>query len=691
MKKKPVAKIVYIIVIVAVLGLLYFMVSQNWQDQKELSSKEELYQKIESGEIYGIALFSNGNVILAAKNKTNFDKIDTAYDYYVRFSGTDDAIAEVEELAKKYASQEGGNKLKAQLKFLPKPEPSFLEEMLPYIVMLAIGGLIIFFFFRQMNSVNNKATQFGKTTAKPYDGKHKVTFADVAGAEEEKAEMQELVEFLKDPKRFTDMGARVPKGVLMVGPPGTGKTLLAKAVAGEAGVPFFSITGSDFVELYVGIGASRVRDLFAQAKRTAPCIIFIDEIDAVGRHRGAGMGGGHDEREQTLNQLLVEMDGFEVNSGIIVLAATNRVDILDPALLRSGRFDRQLHVLMPDVKGREDIFKVHTRNKKLAPDVNPAEIAQLTIGFTGADIENLVNEAALLAVRKNKKQITQQDIKDSITKVILGPEKKSHKYSEHSRKLTAYHEAGHAVVAFSLEGCDDVSEISIISRAGAGGYTLTRPDSERDYVGKQHLLDDICMALGGRVAEELVLNEISSGASADIRHLTKTAHAMVTKYGMADQIGPIYLGGDDNEVFLGRDFASQKSFSDQWAARIDQAVSDIINAQLERTRAILRENIELLHRVADALLEREKINGEEFLALTRGETLPPIIQEDTPVQEDTPAQENSQSAEASQDAEQKDAQEPDPSNKDENKGENKDENKDDSDKYSINDQPPQFF
>ena len=676
MKKKPLAKIIYVVVIVAVLGLMFFMVTKGMEDKKKLGSKEELYQKIEAGEIYGIALYSNGDVILAAKNKTNFDSIDTTFDYYVRFSGTDDAIAEIEATANTY--KESG-KLKVSLKFLPKPEPSFIEQMLPYLVMLAIGGFIIFFFFRQMNSANNKAAQFGRATAKPYDGKNKVTFADVAGAEEEKEEMQELVEFLKDPKRFSDMGARVPKGVLMVGPPGTGKTLLAKAVAGEAGVPFFSITGSDFVELYVGIGASRVRDLFAQAKRLAPCIIFIDEIDAVGRHRGAGMGGGHDEREQTLNQLLVEMDGFEVNSGIIVLAATNRVDILDPALLRSGRFDRQLHVLMPDVKGREEIFKVHTRNKKLAPDVNAAEIAQLTIGFTGADIENLVNEAALLAVRSNKKQISQQDIKDSITKVILGPEKKSHKYSEYSRKLTAYHEAGHAVVAFSLEGCDDVSEISIISRAGAGGYTLTRPENERDYVGKQHLLDDICMSLGGRVAEELVLNEISSGASADIRHLTKLAHSMVTKYGMADEIGPIYLGGDDNEIFLGRDFASQKSFSDQWAARIDQAVHDIINAQLERTRAILKENLELLHRVADALLEREKISGEEFLALTRGEELPPIVEDK---QESAP--EGAECEEASRDVQNEaPAQEPDA--KDEDNKENG------SDKYSINDQPPQFF
>ena len=656
---------------------MYMMINQGVQDKKLLNTQAELEQKIQAGEIYGVALFSGGDVILAAKNEANYKDIDTKYDFYVRFSGTDDDITKLQDLITQYKAD---GKLQAGIKYLPQPEPSIIDLLLPYIILFLVGGVLIFIFSRQMNAANGKAAQFGKATAKPYDGKHKVTFADVAGAEEEKAEMQELVDFLKNPKRFSEMGARVPKGVLMVGPPGTGKTLLAKAVAGEAGVPFFSITGSDFVELYVGIGASRVRDLFAQAKRTAPCIIFIDEIDAVGRHRGAGMGGGHDEREQTLNQLLVEMDGFEINSGIIVLAATNRVDILDPALLRSGRFDRQLHVLMPDVKGREEIFKVHTRNKKLADDVNPYEIAQLTIGFTGADIENLVNEAALLAVRNNKKQITQQDIKDSITKVILGPEKKSHKYSEKSRKLTAYHEAGHAVAAFALEGCDNVSEISIISRAGAGGYTLTRPENERDYVGRQQMLDDICMSLGGRVAEELVLNEISSGASADIRHLTKTAHAMVTKYGMADQIGPIYLGGDDNEVFLGRDFTSQKSFSDQWAARIDQAVYEIINAQLERTRAILKENIDLLHRVANALLEREKLSGDEFLALTRGEELPPM----TASQNDEAANENQSDA-----TETETSEGPAP---DDGKSSENDKGSESSDKYAFDEsQPPRFF
>ncbi|MDD6204323.1 MAG: ATP-dependent zinc metalloprotease FtsH [Firmicutes bacterium] len=620
MNKKSFAKVLYIIVIIAVIALLWSVISQGAQDNKELSSIDKLFEKIEAGEIYGVAMYNGGDVIMAVKSEKDFKDIGAKYDYYARFSGIED---DIKELAAKFADYKSQGKLQADFKYLPQPEPSLFATLLPYIIMFLLMGGLIFFMFQQMQAANGKAAQFGRATAKTYDGKNKTGFADVAGAEEEKAEMQELVDFLKNPKQFTDMGARVPKGVLLVGPPGTGKTLLAKAVAGEAGVPFYSITGSDFVELYVGIGASRVRDLFAQAKRSAPCIIFIDEIDAVGRRRGAGLGGGHDEREQTLNQLLVEMDGFNTNSGIIVLAATNRADILDPALLRSGRFDRQIHVLMPDVRGRQEIFKVHTRNKKLAADVNAEEIAQLTIGFTGADIENLVNEAALLAVRKKQKEITNQDIKDAITKVILGPEKRSHKYTEQSRKLTAYHEAGHAVSAFLLEGCDRVSEISIISRSGAGGYTLTRPDDERDYMGRQSMLDDICMGLSGRVAEELVMHEISSGASGDIRQVTKTAHAMVTEYGMYDDIGPIYLG-DGNEVFIGRDFSAQKSFSDNWSARIDDAVHDIIQTQLERARKLLGQNMALLERVAQALLEREKLSGEEFLALTRGEELPPL-------------------------------------------------------------------
>ena len=625
MKKNTLAKVLYIVVIVAVVALLWSTVTQTDRSTRELSSYAELEKKIEAGEIYGVAMYdsqSGTNVILAVTkaHEQNFKNIESRYDYLVRFNGTETSYDDFYAKFKNYKEQ---GKLQADLKTLPTPEPSWFMSLLPYLVMLLLTGGLMFFMFQQMQAANGKAAQFGRATARAYDGKNKLGFKDVAGAEEEKEEMSELVDFLKNPKQFTDMGARIPKGVLLVGPPGTGKTLLAKAVAGEAGVPFYSITGSDFVELYVGIGASRVRDLFSQAKRSAPCIIFIDEIDAVGRRRGAGLGGGHDEREQTLNQLLVEMDGFNNNEGIIVMAATNRADILDPALLRSGRFDRQIHVLMPDVRGREAIFRVHTRNKKLAPDVDASEIAQLTIGFTGADIENLVNEAALLAVRRHEKQISNQDIKDAVTKVILGPEKRSHKYTEKTKRLTAYHEAGHAVLAHLLDGCDDVSEISIISRSGAGGYTLTRPENERDYIGRTNMLDDICMGLGGRVAEELKMHEISSGASGDIRQITKTAHAMVTEYGMYDRIGPIYLG-DGNEVFIGRDFSAQKSFSDNWSARIDDAVHDIVQTQLERARELLKEHGELLERVAQALLAREKLSGAEFRLLTEGKELPPL-------------------------------------------------------------------
>ena len=424
MKKNTLAKVLYIVVIVAVVALLWSTVTQTDRSTRELSSYAELEKKIEAGEIYGVAMYdsqSGTNVILAVTktHEQNFKNIESRYDYLVRFNGTETSYDDFYAKFKNYKEQ---GKLQADLKTLPTPEPSWFMSLLPYLVMLLLTGGLMFFMFQQMQAANGKAAQFGRATARAYDGKNKLGFKDVAGAEEEKEEMSELVDFLKNPKQFTDMGARIPKGVLLVGPPGTGKTLLAKAVAGEAGVPFYSITGSDFVELYVGIGASRVRDLFSQAKRSAPCIIFIDEIDAVGRRRGAGLGGGHDEREQTLNQLLVEMDGFNNNEGIIVMAATNRADILDPALLRSGRFDRQIHVLMPDVRGREAIFRVHTRNKKLAPDVDASEIAQLTIGFTGADIENLVNEAALLAVRRHEKQISNQD-KRRRNKGYTGPGK----------------------------------------------------------------------------------------------------------------------------------------------------------------------------------------------------------------------------------------------------------------------------
>lgn len=613
MKKKSIfAFVIYAVVIIAVISLLVSSMNGANSQRKEVSV-EELFAKIENGEIYSAYYNRNDGSILAveksdneSKDKDKTDKISNKYDFKADYINTDEAISEFQKLARENNVKYG---------FVPVAQTSIFELMLPYIIMLVVVGVIMYFIYQQTQGANSKAAQFSKANARMYaEGKDKITFADVAGADEEKEELSEIVGYLKDPRKYIDMGARIPKGVLLVGSPGTGKTLLAKAVAGEAGVPFFSITGSDFVELYVGIGASRVRDLFGQAKKNAPCIIFIDEIDAVGRQRGAGLGGGHDEREQTLNQLLVEMDGFNANEGIIVMAATNRADILDPALLRSGRFDRQIHVLMPDVLGREEIFKVHARNKKLSADVSPAEIARLTIGFTGADIENLLNEAALLAVRRNKNEITMQELKDAITKVMMGPEKKSRKITPEKRRMTAYHEAGHALAAKLLPGCDPVSEVSIIGRGGVGGYTMTMPEEDEFTASRHKMQDDLCMTMGGRVAEEFVFDDISSGASGDIKQATKMAHIMVTEYGMYDAIGPVYLGGG-NEIFLGRDFSAQKSVSDAWEAKVDDAVHEIIRNAYDRCRELIGGNLDMLHKIAGTLLDKEKISGAEFNAL----------------------------------------------------------------------------
>jgi cell division protease FtsH len=459
---------------------------------------------------------------------------------------------------------------------------------------------------------------FGKSRAKmSSDDKKKVTFEDVAGADEEKEELKEIVEFLKSPKKFIELGARIPKGVLLVGPPGTGKTLLAKAVSGEAGVPFFSISGSDFVEMFVGVGASRVRDLFEQAKKSAPCIVFIDEIDAVGRHRGAGMGGGHDEREQTLNQLLVEMDGFGVNEGVIILAATNRPDILDPALLRPGRFDRRVFVGLPDIKGREQILKVHSKGKPLGSDVKLDELAKSTPGFTGADLENLLNEAALLAARKNKKRIEMEEIKEATFKVVVGPEKKSRVMSEKEKKLTAYHEAGHAIAVKVASSTDKVDRVSIIPSGRAGGYTAHKPDEDKTYHTKAQLMEEIIIAMGGRAAEDIVLGEISTGASSDLKHANGVARSMITKFGMSDKLGNMVFDEND-EIFIGRDFGHTRSYSEEVAAQIDKEVKNLIDSAYDRTVAILKENIHILHRLADALLEKEKLEGAEFEALFSG-------------------------------------------------------------------------
>ena len=482
------------------------------------------------------------------------------------------------------------------------------------------GLLIIFFifWFFMMNPANsqggNKTMTFGKSRARMINAaeKNRITFDDVAGVDEEKEELEEIVEFLKSPKKFTDMGARIPKGVLLVGQPGTGKTLLAKAVAGEAGVPFFIISGSDFVEMFVGVGASRVRDLFEQAKRNAPCIIFIDEIDAVGRQRGAGLGGGHDEREQTLNQLLVEMDGFSANEGVIVLAATNRPDVLDKALLRAGRFDRQIVVGLPDVKAREQILEVHSKKKNLAEDVDLKVIAKNTSGFAGADLENILNEAALLAARRDKKEITMQEIEDATVKVTMGPEKKTKVRSEHEKKLTAYHEAGHAVVSKFLPTVDPVHEISIVPRGMAGGYTMYRPTEDKAFMSKTAMEEQIISLLGGRVAESLILNDISTGASNDIERASQIARSMVTVYGMSDRIGTITFDQGNGEVFLGRDLAQTKNYSEETAAMIDEEVKVIIDKAYNSAKEILSSHIDKLHIVAGILLEKEKIDGEEF-------------------------------------------------------------------------------
>ena len=503
-----------------------------------------------------------------------------------------------------------------KIEYVAPSNSSIWVSLLPTIMIIILFVVFIFFFTQQSQgggSSGRGVMNFGKSKAKMVipDSK-RVTFEDVAGADEEKAELEEIVDFLKQPARYVEMGARIPKGVLLVGPPGTGKTLLAKAIAGEAGVPFFSISGSDFVEMFVGVGASRVRDLFEQAKKNSPSLIFIDEIDAVGRQRGAGLGGGHDEREQTLNQLLVEMDGFGANEGIIMIAATNRPDILDPALLRPGRFDRQIMVGRPDRKGREAVLEVHTKKKPLDTNVSLEVLAKRTPGFSGADLENLANEAALLAVRKNKKKIGMDEFEEAITRVIAGPEKKSRTISEHDRKLTAYHEAGHAVVMKCLKNSDPVHEISIIPRGMAGGYTMHLPTEDRAYTSKEKLLDEMVGLLGGRVAEKLILGDISTGAKNDIDRASSIARAMVMEYGMSDKIGTISYGSDNNEVFLGRDLGRGRNFSEEVGAMIDKEIKSLISNAYNTAEELLKENVNKLHAVASTLLEKEKIDGKEF-------------------------------------------------------------------------------
>ena len=535
-------------------------------------------------------------------------------------------LQEIQPYVDEYNANHPGN-ARMQRDIQRAPETSWLVSMLPMLIVLGLGVFLWWFMMKRLNSTMGdagKQMNFGKAKIKQMaDEKRKTTFADVAGADEEKEELREIVEFLKNPKKYNELGARIPKGVLLVGPPGTGKTLLARAVAGEAGVPFFSISGSDFVEMFVGVGASRVRDLFEQAKKNSPCIIFIDEIDAVGRQRGAGLGGGHDEREQTLNQLLLEMDGFGANEGVIMIAATNRPDVLDPALMRPGRFDRQVVVSYPDIKGREEILKVHARGKPLAPDVNLKTIAKSTAGFTGADLENLLNEAALLAARRNLKAITMAEIEEATIKVVVGTEKKSHVMTDREKKLTAYHEAGHAVATYYCPTQDPVHQISIIPRGMAGGYTMHLPTEDRSYQSRKEMKEDLVVLLGGRVAEALTLDDISTGASNDIERATKVARSMVTKYGMSDKLGPIQYGTDDSEPFLGRDMGHIRNYSEETASAIDNEIKMLVEDAYHKTERILTEHMDQLQKVAEFLFHNEKMSGEEFRAVMEGTYQPP--------------------------------------------------------------------
>ena len=579
-------------------------------------------KKIEQGQIGRIQIMQNE--VKALKQDATQEQIERFPDQYWDFETYLPSIPVFMEDLEKALSVNHPDITNPQdagitLDFVPKPEQSWLVSILPYLLtsILMIGFL--WYMMNQQGQGGNKVMNFGRSRAKVnLDEKNKKTFEDVAGAEEEKEELQEVVDFLKNPKKFADLGARIPKGVLLVGPPGKGKTLLAKAVAGEAGVPFYSISGSDFVEMFVGVGASRVRDLFETAKKNSPCMIFIDEIDAVGRHRGAGMGGGHDEREQTLNQLLVEMDGFAPNEGIIIIAATNRPDILDPALLRPGRFDRQITVNYPDIKGREEILAVHSKGKPIAEDVDLHTVAKRTPYFTGADLENVMNEAAILTARKGKTEIHMQEILEAINRVTVGPEKKSSVVTEKDKKLVAYHESGHALVAHLLPNCNPVHEVSIIPRGQAGGYTMTLPTEETKYVTKSYLLDDIAMALGGRAAEEIMLGEISTGAYSDLKHATSNARRMVREYGMSEKIGSVFYGDSDQEVFLGRDFGHQKSYSEKVAADIDEEVRSILDNAMETALSLIRTHKDKMEELAEQLIMKEKLTAEEFEQIMEG-------------------------------------------------------------------------
>ena len=596
------------IIIVLVVG---YSITDN-PDKK--MSYSELITKLSTGEVSEVRISSDRETAYVSLNKQA--NMSTAKNEVKNGVGEKEvSLPSIDSFMNELSDKLSDNQIN-----LVQEEKNLAIELIkslsPFVIIIVF--LLFWLLLMNPNQGGNKSMSFGKSKARMLnanDPKTKVTFKDVAGIDEEKEELTEIVDFLKSPKKFTDMGARIPKGVLLVGHPGTGKTLLAKAVAGEAGVPFFIISGSDFVEMFVGVGASRVRDLFEQAKKNAPCIIFIDEIDAVGRQRGAGLGGGHDEREQTLNQLLVEMDGFAANEGVIVLAATNRPDVLDKALLRAGRFDRQIVIGAPDVKEREQILKVHARKKKISDDVDLSTVAKNTAGFVGADLENILNEAALLTARKNKTEIGMEEIEDAMVKVTMGPEKKSRVISDKEKRLVAFHEAGHAVASKFLPTQDDVHQISIVPRGMAGGYTMYRPSEDKSFMSKSEMEEQLVSLLGGRVAEQLVLGDISTGASNDIERASKIARSMVTKYGMSEKLGAITYGSGQEEVFLGRDLTTQRNFSEETSGKIDEEVKRIIDAAYKRTEDILNQNMEKLHKVANVLLEKEKIDGEEFDAI----------------------------------------------------------------------------
>ena len=599
----------YLLILVCLLAGVSYVVSQT--QKTESISYSDVYSYFEQGDVDRYTL-EGGTLTMHLKNENRAVSYEIGDYTSVWWSQLGSVI-----------DQQMKDGTLTKVDYITTTIP-WWAQFLPYLILVVLIGAFWYFMMNKQSGGGAGPMQFGKARAKlAQDGKNKVTFNDVAGADEEKAELQEIVEFLKNPQKFVQIGARIPKGVLLVGPPGTGKTLIAKAVAGEAGVPFLSISGSDFVELYVGVGASRVRDLFEQAKKNAPAIVFIDEIDAVGRQRGAGLGGGHDEREQTLNQLLVEMDGFGANEGVIVIAATNRKDILDNALLRPGRFDRQVYVGAPDVKGREAILKVHARNKQFYPDVKFSDIAKTTAGFTGADLENLLNEAALLAARRNKKLISQEEIEESLLKVVMGVEKKSHIITEHDKRLTAYHEAGHAICFEVLPTQDPVHHVTIIPRSsGAGGFTMPLPEEDQAYRTKKYMEEYIVVCLGGRVAEKLTMEDISTGAYGDIKQATQMARAMVTSYGMSDKIGPIDYGSEGGEIFLGRDFAAGKGYSEVKAAEIDDEIHRIIETAYHQCEKLLSEHMDAMTRVAEYLIRNETMDGETFKKVFNGEAVP---------------------------------------------------------------------